>query len=278
MTDLRKVSADYIVIYYAGFGAAPSRLAAWRNTPPAAEGVSAPYAHGHGADLGDHDQFLGRTRHPPRHPNFLRAVFLEQGRGAGDNRKPSFVMLLGRTPRRLQEPARQGGGRAARVPAAHTERIRRAGARRASVHDRRLAPQCGRRRREIIPDFFGGAPGRGPGDGDERGAEQGCCLRRQTPFGDYRNRVMLIADDNFQCADSDPDQAGASSCRPPRWTKSTPPPHIDPTTSTSTLPRTAPRSCTQPAAKAEIRRNLGRRGVMFNYIGNAARSSSPTSG
>src|SRR5207249_685443 len=94
--DLRKLKADYLVIYYDALGAAAESLAAWRHFHLPLEGVSAPYDTATVPISAVYDQFSGGRTDPMAIRNFLRAVFLEQG-GAlpGSTRKPSFVTFLG---------------------------------------------------------------------------------------------------------------------------------------------------------------------------------------
>ena len=271
LTDLRKLSADYVVIYYDGFGAAAESLAAWRRYHLPLEGASAPFDTATVPISAIYDQFSGGRTDPLAIRNFLRAVFLKQGGDVPANdRKPSFVMLLGDASydyknRLGKAVAGQPGCLLPTYDNGYDAYV--LGGYQFTTDDWLLnVDDAG----EIIPDFFGGRlPVGDAATAMDVVRSKVLFYERQAPFGDYRNRVMLIADDNFQCKSSDAigwghlqQTAGLDELHTPA--------HIDRAyVYLHTYPSGAA-SCTKPAAKAEIRTNLQDGVVMFNYIGHGS--------
>lgn len=269
--DLRQLKADYIVIYYDGFGAAAESLAAWRHYHLPLEGVSAPYDTATVPISAVFDQFSGGRTDPLATRNFLRAVFLEQGGGVpGSTRKPSFVTFLGDASydyKNLLRKAAPGQPGCLLPTYENGYDAFVLGGFQFTTDDWLLNVDNASR---IIPDFFGG---RIPA-GDATTAmdivrNKVLFYDRQTPFGEYRNRVMLIADDNMQC--KDPDVIGwGHLLQTGALDDQHTPPHIDRAYVYLHNYPLGAASCTKPAAKAEIRSNLLEGVAIFNYIGHGS--------
>ena len=269
LSDLRQLKADYIVIYYDGFGAAAESLAAWRHSHLPLRGVSAPYDTATVPISAVFDQFSGGRTDPLAVRNFLRAVFLQQGGGV-PSRKPSFVTFLGDASYDFKNLL---GKAAAGQPACLLPTYENGydayvlGGHQFTTDDWLLnVDNAG----QIIPDFFAGRiPAADATTAMDVVRNKVLFYERQTPFGEYRNRVMLIADDNFQCEKGDP-IGWQHLAQTTTLDEFHTPAHIDRAyIYLHTYPDGAA-SCTKPAAKAEIRRNLLDGVVMFNYIGHGS--------
>jgi hypothetical protein len=257
-----RTGADYLVIYYDGFQAAAESLAIWRRARLPLHGVAPPYQTAAIPVSALYDQFSGGRTDPGAIRNFLRAAFFNWAK------KPSFVTLLGdasfdfkdirgRAPVGLPGtllPSYEGG---------YDPNVRRQFA----SDDWTLNvdnPVA------VIPDFYGG---RIPA-GDAASAlsfvrDKLLAYERSAPFGEWRDRVMLVADDHEQ----------GSRVDFLRWD------HVRQTAELDTreLPNPIDRvyvylhtypdgpSDTKPAAKADMLRNINGDGVvMWNFIGHGS--------
>ncbi len=269
--DLRQLKADYIVIYYDGFGAAAETLAAWRHSHLPLQGVSAPYDTATVPISALYDQFSGGRTDPLAIRNFLRAVFLQQGGGVGGStRKPSFVTFLGDASYDFKDlKAKAAAGQPACLLPTYENGYDAPvlGGHQFTTDDWLLNVDNAN---QIIPDFFAGRiPAADAATAMDVVRNKVLFYERQSPFGDYRNRVMLIADDNLQCLADDPIGWGHLTQTTTLDELHTPA-HIDRAyVYLHTYPDGAA-SCTKPAAKAEIRSNLQDGVAIFNYIGHGS--------
>ena len=267
--DLRQLRADYIVIYFDGFGAAAETLAAWRHSHLPLQGVSAPYDTATVPISAVFDQFSGGRTDPLAVRNFLRAVFLQQGGGA-PSRKPSFVTFLGDASydfKNLLSKAAAGQPGCLLPTYENGYDAPVLGGHQFTTDDWLLNVDNAS---QIIPDFFAGRiPAGDAATAMDVVRNKVLFYERQTPLGEYRNRVMLIADDNFQCEAGDPIGWG-HLLQTGTLDEFHTPAHIDRAYIYLHTYADGAASCTKPAAKAEIRRNLQDGVVMFNYIGHGS--------
>ena len=198
----RTQQADYIVIYYDGFTRGGRLAGGVAPHVAAADGAwSAPYATRTVPISALYDQFSGGRTDPAAIRNFLRAAFYNWNDG-GAVRRPTFVTLLGDASYDFKDIKGRAADGPARLPGAHLRgQLRRHLHRAAPVRHRRLDAQRGRRRQH-----HPGLPGRAPpggrrGHGARGGARARCSpTSAAAPLGEWRNRVMLVADDDCRGA------------------------------------------------------------------------------
>ncbi len=256
----RTLGADYVLIYYDGFQAAADSLSRWRRVRLPLDSlrtydveaipISALY-----------DQFSGGRTDPSAIRNFLRAVFFNW------SGRREFVTLLGDASYDFKNllgfaPSGQPG---ALIP---TYENGFAIAKQFATDDWLLNVDDASLN---IPDFYGG---RIPA-GDSRTALDFVVKRvlyydRLAPLGAYRNKVMLIADDNEQGSNDDPlrwkhlkQTAELDSSHVPR--------HVDRDyVYLHTYPDGDPAGTTKPGAKVDIKRIVNEGVAMFNFIGHGS--------
>lgn len=255
LVDLRSPSlrADYLVIYYDEFKTAADSLIRWRRDHSGFESMAVPVSS-------LFDQFSGGRTDPAALRNFLRVTWTTW------DATPAYVTFLGdasfdfKNVLGLSAPGRPG----ALLPSypngfdfgtafATDDWI-------LNVDDAAV----------VLPDFFGG---RLPA-GDAKSALDmvlGKVLRyeRGVPLEPYRNRVMLIADDN--------EQGGRDDLL--RWAHVRQTSVLDSTATPAHVDRVyvylhtyadGPNE-TKPGAKADILSNLNGEGVaVFNYVGHGS--------
>ncbi len=187
--------ADAVIIYYDAFKTAADTLAAWRRArlPLDRTGtydvftvpVSALY-----------DQFSGGRTDPAALRNFLRAAYYNW------SKRPLFVTLLGdasydfKNLRGLAAPGRPG----ALIPSYE------------NGFDGILQRQFGSddwmlnvdNAAVVLPDFFGGRIPAGDAASAMAYVRKLLAYERAAPFGTYRDRVMLVADDDVKGVEPDP--------------------------------------------------------------------------
>jgi hypothetical protein len=253
--------ADYLILYYDGFQAAAESLRTWRAERLPLDGVSPPYVTAIVPISAVYDQFSGGRADPGAIRNFLRAAFFNWPR------PPGFVTLFGDASYDFKNiggyappglpgtllPAYEGG---------YVEGLQSQYA----TDDWMLNVDNAV---TVIPDFFGG---RIPA-GDEASAmaflrDKLLPYERSAPAGEWRNRVMLIADDNEQ--GSQPDGIGwGHLVQTAALDTAVTPEHID---RAYVYLHTYPDgpSDTKPGAKADIIKNVNDGVVMWNYIGHGS--------
>jgi hypothetical protein len=255
----RTRSADYLLIYYDGFQAAADSLAAWRAGHLPLAGQSPPFEVTTIPISALYDQFSGGRTDPSAIRNFLRAAAYAWGK------KPAFVTLLGDASYDFKNikglaPAGQPGSL---VPSYENGF---AIAKQFATDDWLLNvddPTLN------IPDYFGG---RIPA-GDSRGAmdfvlKKVLFYERQAPTGTWRNKVLLIADDNEK--GSAPDELGWNHLRQTAALDDThTPSHVD---REYVYLHTYPDGPgdTKPEAKATIKQGVNDGVLMFNFIGHGS--------
>jgi hypothetical protein len=256
--------ADFLVIYYDGFQAAAESLAVWRRTRLPLHGDGGPYATAAVPISAVYDQFSGGRTDPGAIRNFLRAAYYNWAE------PPSFVTLFGDASYDFKNiggyapeglpgtllPAYEGG---------YVEFLFSQYA----TDDWMLNVDNAI---TVIPDFFGG---RIPA-GDAAVAlsfvrDKLLPYERSAPLGEWRDRVMLIADDHIQVGQ--PNDAD-----PLRWLHMRQTAALD----TAVTPHHVDRAYvylhtypdgpnhTKPGAKAEVLKNLNEGVVMWNYIGHGS--------
>ena len=269
--DLRRRKADYLVVYYDALGAAAESLAAWRHSHLPLPGIPAPYDTSTVPISALYDQFSGGRADPLAIRNFLRAVFLEQSAGGGA-RAPSFVTLLGDASydyKKLLPNAPPPGQPGCPLPTFENGYDQIVlGGHQFTTDDWLLNVDDPN---TILPDFFGGRiPVSDPQVAMDVVRNKVLFYERSTPFGEYRNRVMLIADDNFQCPGNED---------PLHWSHLLQTADLDANYTPAEIDRryvylhTYPygaAACSKPGARADIRTNLEDGVAMFNYIGHGS--------
>ncbi len=264
LSNLRSTSrsAQYLLLYYDGFQQAAEELRLLRTRRLPLDGASAPFDAQKIPISAVFDQFSGGRVDPLAIRNFLRSVFYNwRANGA----PPAFVTLLGDASYDFKNilgraPSGQPG---APMPSFEDGwSINRAFA----TDDVLLNvdnPDV------IVPDFFGGRiPVSSATSALEYVRNKVVRYEEAAPLGAYRNRVMLIADDNLQGAAED----GL------HWA------HVGQTSEidTTRVPRELDRDYvylhkypteagfTKPTAKAAIKANVNRGVAAFNFIGHGS--------
>src|SRR5262249_34428364 len=198
--------------------------------------------------------------------NFLRAVFLEQGAG----RRVSFVTLLGDASYDYKNVLgkAQPGQPGCLLPTYENGYDYAAlGGHQFTTDDWLLNVDNAR---VILPDFFGARiPVDDPATALDVVRNKVLAYERTAPFGEYRNRVMLIADDNVQCAKFDAIGWGHLQQTSTLDSDHTPQ-HLDRQYVYLHTYPSGPSSCSKPDAKAEIKRNIQEGVQIFNYIGHGS--------
>ncbi len=256
--------ADYLVIYYDGFAAAAESLAVWRRSRLPLLGASGPYETATVPISAVYDQFSGGRTDPGAIRNFLRAAFFNWAA------PPSFVTLFGDASYDFKNiggyapeglpgtllPAYEGG---------YVEFL----ASQYATDDWMLNVDNAV---TVIPDFIGG---RIPA-GDAVSAmafvrDKLLPYERTAPLGEWRNRVMLIADDHIQVGQpGDVDPLGwLHMQQTASLDTAVTPDHIDRAYVYLHTYPTGP-NVTKPGAKADVLKNLNDGVVMWNYIGHGS--------
>ena len=268
LANLRNQPAvDYLVIYWDGFKAAADSLAAWRAVRLPSMGVAAPYQARAVPVSALYDQFSGGRTDPGAIRSFLRAVFFNWNDATRSRPNCAFVTFLGDASYDFKNliggaPAGQPGTLVPSYEGGFDSAVKRQFASDDWMLDATDAIN-------IIPDFFGGRiPVDDPNTALEVVRKKVLAYERSVPLGEYRNRVMLIADDNEQGDDVDP--LG--------WL------HLSQTTVLDTFftPRHIDRAyvylhtypdgpgATKPGARADAKKNINDGVAMFNFIGHGS--------
>lgn len=255
--------ADFLVIYYDGFAAAAESLATWRQSRLPLYGRTPPYATATIPISAVYDQFSGGRTDPGAVRNLLRSAFYNWAQ------RPAFVTLLGDASYDFKNI---GGYAPAGLPGtllpAYEGGYLESYSSQFSTDDWMLNvddPDA----TVLVPDFFGGRiPAADAASATAFVRDKLLPYERSAPLGEWRNKVMLIADDHEQA--SKPDGL--------RWT------HLQQTTQldTTRVPEHVDRayvylhtypdgaSDTKPGAKADILKNVNEGVVMWNYIGHGS--------
>jgi hypothetical protein len=270
LENLRSASqrADYIVIYYDGFQAAADSLAAWRRTRLPLWGASAPFDAKAVPISALYDQFSGGRADPAAIRNFLRAAFYNWN-GGGTARRPSFVTFLGDASYDFKDVTRRAlpGQPGCLVPTYEDNFDSIYVVRRQYVTDDWMLNVD--TAAVIIPDFFGGRiPVGDPVTALAVVRDKVLAHERTSPLGEWRNRIMLIADDNLQ--GERPDPSGWTHLRQTSILESNyTPQHLDRDyVYLHTYPTGA--GASKPGAKAAIRQGINEGVSIVNFVGHGS--------
>ncbi len=255
--------ADYLLIYYDGFQEAADTLLAWRRFRLPLEGNSGPYDAVGVPISAIYDQFSGGRTDPTAIRNFLRATFYNWHQGG--HAAPAFVTLFGDASFDFKNlfGLAAPGQPASLIP---TFEDGFSGSQFATddwlfnIDD----PV------NVLPDFFGAripAP-------DLTTAlaylhQKLLFYERSAPSGTYRDRIMLLADDNMQ-ADKPDDSVWNHVKQTAVLDTVFTPDHID---RAYVYLHTYPYGpgFTKPGAKADVKNIINGEGVtIFNFIGHGS--------
>lgn len=260
LQDLRTApAADYVVIHYDGFQTAADSLIAWRAWRQGLQVLAVPIS-------ALYDQFSGGRTDPSAIRNFMRSAYQNW------SRRPTYVTLLGDASFDYKNYMGRatGGQPGTLVPTFE------------NLFD--ASPQVNRQYATddwmlnvvnlpgdfgIVPDFFGSRLAATDATAAMTMVQKVLRYERVAPFGEYRNRVMLIADDHEQGAIDDGlhwEHLAQTARLDSFWT----PLHLDRVyIYLHKYPDGAGE--TKPEAKNQIISTLNGEGVtLFNYVGHGS--------
>ena len=262
-TNLRRDhSADYLVIFGDPLAAVAESLTTWRHQRLPLPGRSAPYDTMRVPISAIYDQFSGGRTDPGAIRNFLRAAFFNWAR------TPTFVTILGDASSDFKNftGAASPSEASAFVPSFEDAFD--------FVVDRQFATDDWLLNvdhpTQILPDFLGGRiPARDVGSALSYVRDKLLLYERSAPKGEWRDRVMLVADDNEQGIRIDPIYWGHMKQTVDLDVLGLPPEidrryvylhtYSDDVTGES-----------KPEAREAVLRNLSEGVVIFNYIGHGS--------
>ena len=251
-------SADYLLIYYDGFKAAADSLAAWRTLHLPLDGGSPPFDVTTVPVSALYDQFSGGRTDPSSIRNFLRAAFFNWAK------HPAFVTFLGDASYDFKNIK---GLSPAGQPASLVPTYENGFDTKQFVTDDWLLNVDDPA--ETIPDFYGGRiPASDVRSANDFVLKKLLFYERNAPFGTWRDKVMLIADDNEQGSDVDRsgwDHLSQTSDLESMHTPS----HMDRAYVYLHTYADGPGD-TKPEAKADIKKTVNEGVLMFNYIGHGS--------
>jgi peptidase C25-like protein/flagellar hook capping protein FlgD len=255
LIDLKSgaLRADYLVIYYDEFQAAADTLAAWRHAHQGFEVMTIPIS-------ALYDQFSGGRTDPAAIRNFLRATFQRW------DKTPGFVQFIGDASYDFKNLTGHAPvGKPPVLLPTYEGGFDRYVLRQFTTDDWLLNVDNAL---VVVPDFLGGRiPAMDATSAMDIVRNKILFYERSAPLGDYRNRIMLIADDQEQ----------GSKCDPLTWThlvqtdsigREHLPAHID---RDYIYLHTYPGEDTKPGAKADILDHVNGIGVaVVNYVGHGS--------
>lgn len=255
----RTRGADYVLIYYDGFQAAADSLMRWRQYRLPLTGQSAPYEVEEIPISALYDQFSGGRTDPSVIRNFLRAAFFNW------SKRPAFVTLFGDASYDFKNlKGLAGAGQPGTLVPSYENGF--AINKQFATDDWLLNVDDAT---VNIPDFFGGRiPAGDPRTALDFVMKKVLLYERSAPLGAYRDKVMLIADDNLQGAKDDPLHWAHLRQTAVLDTAHTPA-HIDRAYVYLHTYPDGPGN-TKPGAKADIKLNLNNGVAMSNYIGHGS--------
>lgn len=270
LENLRSSSeaAEYLVVYYDGFRAAADSLVEWRRFHLPLAGRQAPFATKAVPISALYDQFSGGRTDPAAIRNFLRAAFFNW------SIPPRFVTFLGDASYDYKNiTGRAPAGQPGTLLPTYENRFDEGFGidRQYATDDWILDINNGNLTTafELTPDFYSGRlPANDPTGALQVVRDKILLYERTAPLGEYRNQVMLIADDDAQ----------GEVCDPLGWT------HVQQTTqldTTSTAPHmdrvyvylhtyASGAGATKPGARKDIKDHLNSGVAMFNYVGHGS--------
>lgn len=269
LTNLRQLGADYLVVYFDDFAAAADTLVSWRSDHLPLLGVPPPYVAKKVPVSALYDQFSGGRTDPLAIRNFLRAVYYGGDTTHTAGRRLAFVTFLGDASFDFKDIL---GGAGPGQPGCLLPTYENGydatvfGGRRFSTDDWLLNVNDAN---VTLPDFFGG---RLPVDDEATAMDvvrnKVLLYERNLPLGEWRNKVMLIADDNVQCQLADPLQWSHVKQTADLDTVSIPP-HMDRKyVFLHTYPTTG--TCSKPGARADIQSTIASGVMLVNFIGHGS--------
>lgn len=256
---------DYLVIYYDAFKAAADSLTEWRKTRLPLLGASPPYATYSVPISAIYDQFSGGRDDPGAVRNFLRAA--DANWPAFGGTRPAFVTFLGDASHDFKNYlGRALPGQPGTLIPSYEGGYDFFVSRQYATDDWMLNVDDPTR---VVPDFFGGRiPAGDPAAALTYVVNKLLPYERRASFGEWRNRVMFIGDDDKQGEDDDP----------LRWAHIRQNSELD----TLTTPNHVDRDyvylhkypdgpgATKPGAKAAIINGINDGVVMVNFIGHGS--------
>lgn len=261
--------ADYIVIYYdhyEGFQAAADSLVEWRRQHLPLWGATAPFEAKAVPISALYDQFSGGRTDPAAIRNFLRAAFYNWNAG-GVPRRPTFVTFLGDASYDFKNiTGRAAAGQPGCLVPTFEDNFDYGVMRQFVTDDWMLnVDDAG----AIIPDFLGGRIPVGDA-ATALSVVRGKVLahERSSPLGEWRNRVMLVADDNMQGERPDPLLWThlKQTMRLDAWFTPT---HLDREYVYLHTYPTGP-GASKPGAKAAIREGINEGASLVNFVGHGS--------
>jgi Peptidase family C25 len=246
--------ANYLVIYYDEFQPAADLLTDWRQTHNGFETLSVPIS-------ALYDQYSGGRTDPAAIRNFLRSAYLNW------DLYPTFVTFLGDASYDFKNlTGRAPTGQPGTLLPSYELGWDGVVARQFATDDWLLNVNNAAL---VLPDFFGGRiPVNDLASALDVVRSKVILYEQSAPLGEYRNQVMLIADDQFQ----GPLVDGLywSHLRQTwRLDSVATPGHLDrKRVYLHTYPTRA--GATKPEAKEDIKANINNGVLMFNYIGHGS--------
>jgi hypothetical protein len=261
------VRADYIVIYYDGFKAAADSLAAWRREHLPLLGATAPFEAKTVPISALYDQFSGGRTDPAAIRNFLRAAFYNWNDGNDGSDPPTFVTFLGDASYDYKDiTGRALTDQPGCLMPTYEDNFDYGVARQFVTDDWMLNVDDAAL---IIPDFLGGRiPVGDPATALAVVRGKVLAHERSSPLGEWRNRIMLSADDDMQ--GEKPDAL--------LWTHLKQTMHLDAWLTPPHLDReyvylhtypTGP-GASKPGAKAAIRTGINDGVSLMNFVGHGS--------
>ena len=259
--------ADYIVIYYDGFRAAADSLAAWRREHLPLWGATAPFEAKTVPISALYDQFSGGRTDPAAIRNFLRAAYYNWN-GGGNPRRPTFVTFLGDASYDFKNiTGRAQADQPGTLVPTYEDNFDSSFVNRQFITDDWMLNVDDAA--VTIPDFLGGRLPVGDA-ATALAVVRGKVLahERSSPLGEWRNRVMLVADDNMQ--GERPDASGWTHLAQTRTLDANfTPPHLDREYVYLHTYPTGP-GASKPGAKAAIRQGILDGVALMNFIGHGS--------
>jgi hypothetical protein len=254
--------ADYLIIYFDGFKAAADSLAAWRKDHLPLLSTPAPHTALTVPISAIYDQFSGGRTDPGAIRNFLRAA-------SGWSRRPLYVLFLGDASFDYKDITGRAtpGLPGCLLPTYENGFDDSPIIRRQYSTDDWLVnvddPVV------VVPDYL---TGRIPA-GDAATAvsvvtQKVLAFERAAPFGEYRNSLILMADDNIQGDDCDPltwTHVAQTTALDQRDT----PLHMDREYVYLHTFESGPGS-TKPGARTQLFKDLDAGTSLFNYVGHGS--------
>lgn len=258
--------ADHIIVYYDGFKAAADSLAAWRREHLPVWGATGPFEAKTVPISALYDQFSGGRTDPAAIRNFLRAAYYNWN-GGGNPRQPSFVTFLGDASYDFKNlSGRAQPGQPGSLVPTYEDNFDDIVERQYATDDWMLnVNDAG----VIIPDFMGGRiPASDPATALAVVCGKVLAHERGSPLGEWRNRIMLIADDNMQ--GESPDDLGWTHLRQTASLDANyTPQHLDREYVYLHTYPTGP-SASKPGAKAAIREGINDGVAIVNFVGHGS--------